>query len=72
MGLMDEVKKVVDNVKDSLSESAHKSEAEGERAKRDLAGDAMTPGEKAGSLFNEAKNDIQGETDAAKRDIRNA
>jgi hypothetical protein len=72
MGLKDEVKKVIDNVKDSLSESAHKTEADGERAKRDLAGDSMTPGEKAGSLLNEAKNNVQGDADAAKRDIRNA
>ena len=72
MGIKDEFNKVVDNVKDTMSEGAHKSEAEGEQAKRDVAGDSMSPSEKAGSMFNQAKNDVQGDTDAAKRDIRNS
>ena len=72
MGLKDEFKKVVDNVKDAVSEAGHRSEAEGEQAKRDVAGDTMTTGEKAGSMLNQAKNNVQAEADSTKRDIRNS
>ena len=72
MSLKDEFNKVVDNVKDTLHEGAHRSEADAERAKRDVAGDAMTPGEKAGSALNEAGHTVAAEFDATKRDVRNA
>ena len=71
MGLMDELGKVVDNVKDGLSEATHKSAADGEQAKRDIAGDALTPGEKLGSIANQAKESVLGNVDAAKQDVRN-
>lgn len=70
MGLKDEFNKVVDNVKDAASEASHRSAAEGEQAKRDVAGDAMTPGEKVGSAVNQAKNTVQADVDATKRDAR--
>ncbi len=72
MGLKDEFNKVVDDVKDAASEAGHKSTADGEQAKRDVAGDAMSPGEKAGSMFNQAKNSVQGDVDATQRDVRNS
>ncbi len=72
MGLKDEFNKVVDNVKDATSEAGHKSAAEGEQAKRDVAGDDMTTGEKAGSMFNQAKNSVQADADSSKQDIRNS
>ncbi len=72
MGLKDELNKVVDNVKDAASEAGHKSAAEGEQAKRDVAGDDMTAGEKAGSMFNQAKNSVQADADSTKQDIRNS
>jgi len=72
MGLKDEFKNVVDNVKDAVSEAGHRSEAEGEQTKRDVAGDTMTTGEKAGSMLNQAKNNVQAEADSTKRDIRNS
>lgn len=78
MGLKDELNKVVDkakdaaeNVKDAVSEATHRSAAEAEQKKRDVAGDQMTPGEQAGSMLNQAKNTVQGDVDATKRDIRN-
>jgi len=67
----DAVKKTADNVRDSLHEAGHRSSAEAERAKRDALGDEMTPGEKAGSALNEAKNRVQAEIDAGKQRIRN-
>lgn len=67
----DAIKKTADNVRDSLHEAVHRSAADGEHTKRDLAGDEMTPGEKAGSLLNEAKQRTQAEIDAAKQRLRN-
>ena len=72
MGLKDAFNKIVDNVKDTANEASHKSAAEGEQAKRDVAGDQMTVGENLGSMANQAKEELQGETSAAKRDTRNA
>jgi hypothetical protein len=78
MGIKDEVDKIVDkakdavaNVKDAASEASHRSAAEAEQTKRDVAGDQMTVGENVGSMFNQAKNSVQADTDAAKRDVRN-
>ena len=70
MSLKDGINKAIDNVKDSVSEAGHRSAAEGEQAKRDVAGDAMTPGEKIGSAANQAKETLQGDFDATKRDVR--
>ncbi|MBV8601308.1 MAG: hypothetical protein JO359_07065 [Candidatus Eremiobacteraeota bacterium] len=72
MSFENEIDKTVKNVRDGIDEAGHRSAAEGERAKRDLAGDAMTPGEKAGSAANELKNDVEAGVDRMKRDIRNA
>ena len=72
MGLKDEFNKVVDNIKDAVSEAGHHSEAAGEQAKRDVAGDTMTTSEKVGSVLNQAKNNVQAEADSTKRDIRNS
>lgn len=78
MGSKDEVDKVVDkakdavaNVKDAANEAAHRSAAEAEQTKRDVAGDQLTVGENASSMVNQAKNSVQANIDAAKRDVRN-
>ncbi len=70
MGLLDEVGKVVENVKDAISEAGHRSAAEAEQTKRDVAGDQMTTGEKIGSVVNQAKHSTQAEVDRAKQDLR--
>ncbi len=67
----DKAKGVVDDAKDSISEAGHRSSADAERAKRDVAGDDMTTGQKVGSFVNEKKNDVQADVDASKRDVRN-
>ena len=64
------IEKGIKNVKDAVTEAGHRSAAEGERIKRDLAGDAMTPSEKLGSAANEAKEDVLAEVDRAKRKVR--
>jgi hypothetical protein len=77
MGLQDTFNKVVDsaktgldNVRDAANEAGHRSAADAEQAKRDVAGDQMSVGEKAGSMLNQAKNSTQAEIDAAKLDAR--
>jgi hypothetical protein len=72
VGLKEEFTKVVDNVRDAVHEAGHRSAAEGEQAKRDLAGDEMTPGENLASMANQAKHTVAAEVDSAKVDIRNA
>lgn len=66
----DGIKTVAEDVKDKVNEAAHRSTAEAEQTRRDVAGDAMTPGEKAGSVANQAKNTVQAEIDAAKQEAR--
>ncbi|MBD5633160.1 MAG: hypothetical protein IAI49_01675 [Candidatus Eremiobacteraeota bacterium] len=72
MGLKDELVKGLDNVKDAFSEAGHRSAAEGEQAKRDVAGDQMTVGENVGSIANQAKNTIAADVDSAKQELRNS
>ncbi|GAC1659087.1 MAG: hypothetical protein NVS4B13_03110 [Candidatus Elarobacter sp.] len=68
---LDAAKKGVENVKDSVSELGHRTAAEGEQTKRDVAGDEMTLGEKAGSVIHQGTETIKGDLDAGKRDVRN-
>jgi len=70
MGLLDGIKKTVDNAADALSEAGHKTNAEAEHASREVAGDTMTPGEKLGSVANEGKEDLLAGVDRTKRDVR--
>jgi len=66
----DAVEDTLKNVRDTVNEGSHRGEAEAEEEKRRVAGDAMTPGEKADSLLNEGKNRVQAEWDKTKRDVR--
>ena len=71
MGLKEDLRKTVDNVKDAFNEAGHKANADAEQAKRDLAGDALTPGERVGSVANQAKEATLAGVDHAKQDLRN-
>ncbi len=64
------VKNAVGAVKDSVSEAVHKSTADAEHARREAAGDTMTPGQQVTSVVNEAKNNVQGDVDHAKVEAR--
>ena len=68
--ITEEVKRGVQDVRDSAAEAMHHSAAEAEHTRRDVAGDAMTPGEKIASGANEAKERIKEGADKAKRSIR--
>jgi hypothetical protein len=70
MGLKDDVANAVENTKDLLNEKRHDAAAGAEQAKRDIAGEELTPDEVAGSKLNQAKNEIQAGVDRAKREIR--
>ena len=64
------IKDTVESTKDGVSEAMHRSTAEAERARRELAGDEMTASEKLGSTANEAKNRVQAQVDKTKREFR--
>jgi hypothetical protein len=70
MSIKDDLKNTVGAIKDSFREATHKSTAESEHERRDLAGDTMTPGEKLGSMANEDKNNLQAGVDHAKAEAR--
>jgi hypothetical protein len=70
MSIKDKAVQIADDAKDALSEAAHRSAAAVEHAKRDVAGQTMSPVEKASSAINEAKNNVQANVDKAKRDLR--
>ncbi len=70
MGLKDALENAGKDIKDSVNEAGHRSAAEGEQAKRDVAGDQMTAGEKAGSMLNQATESVKGDISAGKREAR--
>ena len=70
MGLKDAFEKVGKDIRDTVNEAGHRSAADGEQAKRDIAGDDMTVGENAGSMFNQAKESIKADVSSAKREAR--
>ena len=72
MGLKETIVAAVDNITDKVNELGHNANAETENAKRDVAGDTMTPGEHLGSLANEGKERLLAGVDKAKVDARNA
>lgn len=69
--MANEVKKAVDNVKDTLKEGMHRGEAESEREKRAAFGEVMTPGEKTESVVHEVSEESKAGIDRLKRDVRN-
>ena len=70
MSIKDDLKNTFESIKDTLSESGHKSTAEAERTRREVAGDTLTPGEAIASVANEAKNEVQASVDHAKVEAR--
>ena len=67
----DKLKKVGDNIKDTVDEARHRSAVEAEREDRELNEGAMTPGEQLGSVGREAKHEVLADVDQTKRTIRN-
>jgi hypothetical protein len=58
------------NVKDAASEAAHRTSAQAEQTKRDVAGDTLTPGEHVESVATQIKEETLAQVDAAKQSIR--
>lgn len=70
--ITDQVKKGIQDVRDSAGEAMHHSAAEAEKTRRETAGDTMTPGQKVASGVDEAKQRIEEGADHAKRNIRDS
>ena len=70
MGLKKQIRKTVDNVKDTARETKHRAESGAERAKRESFGQDMTATQKVRSAGRQAKSDVQADWDKTKRDIR--
>jgi hypothetical protein len=66
----DEVKKAIDDIKDAGREVKHRTEAGLEHAKRDIAGDEMTTGEKIKSVVHEDVENTKADIDHATRAVR--
>ncbi len=70
MGIKEDLRKTIDNVKDAFSAAGHKANADAEQTERDLDGDTLTPQEKVRSVANQAKEETLAAIDRAKQDIR--
>jgi hypothetical protein len=70
--MADELNKMVKDVGDAVKEGIHRGKADAEHDTRTIAGDVMTPGEKAGSMAREVSEETKAEIDKAKRNIRDA
>ncbi len=70
--MANEVKKTIQDVGDAVKEGIHRGKADAEHDTRTIAGDVMTPSEKAGSVAREVSEDAKAEVDKAKRNIRDA
>ncbi|MBV8198523.1 MAG: hypothetical protein JO263_10335 [Candidatus Eremiobacteraeota bacterium] len=66
------IAKVAKDVRDMARETLHRSAADAERERRDLAGDTMTTGEKVKSAASEVQQRAQANVDRAKRKVRDA
>jgi hypothetical protein len=68
--LVEGTKDAARDVRDATTEAVHRSNAEAERANREVNGDQMTLGEKVASGGREAKERLAAETDKMKREVR--
>jgi hypothetical protein len=66
----DHLKAGAENVKDAVNEKLHRGAAEAERTRRDVAGDELSPSDRAASVANEVKSRAQAEIDALKQSAR--
>lgn len=68
--MANEIKKTLNDIGDAVKEGIHRGNASAEHDSRTIAGDAMTPGEKAGSVAREASEDMKAGVDKTKRNLR--
>lgn len=68
--MSDDLKKAEKDAKDRIHEAEHRTKAGIEHAKRDVAGDAMTTGEKVKSFLHEDAENTKAGVDKAKRKLR--
>lgn len=70
--MANEIKKTFQDIGDSIKEGVHRGNADAEHDTRTIAGDAMTPGEKAGSVVREVSENTKAEFDKTKRNLRDS
>ncbi len=70
--MANEIKKTIKDVGDAVKEGIHRGNADAEHDTRTVAGDVMTPGEKAGSIAREVSEEAKAEFDKTKRNVRDA
>jgi hypothetical protein len=58
------------DTKDGLDEAKNRTQAAGEKLKRDIAGDSMPLGDRIASNVKEAGHNLKADYDSAKRDVR--
>ena len=68
--MSDQTKKVIKDAKDAIHEAEHRTKANIEHAKRHIAGDEMTTGEKVKSYLHEDLENTKADADRAKRKLR--
>ncbi len=70
--MANDLKKAADDAKDAIHEVEHRTTAKIEHAKRDVAGDQMTTGEKVKSFVHEDVENTKADVDKAKRKVRDS
>ena len=70
--MANEVKRTINDVGDAIKEGIHRGKADAEHETRTIAGDAMTPEEKAGSVVREGTENVKAGIDRAKRNVRDS
>ena len=66
----DRVETLKNDTSDLLDEAKHRTQATGERVKRTVAGDHLTPGESIASHLKEAGHELKAGADKASRELR--
>jgi vacuolar-type H+-ATPase subunit E/Vma4 len=61
--------KTLTKIKDTVNEAVHKAAAQAERREREEVGESMTGTQKAKSVLNEAKHNVQAGVAAAKKNV---
>jgi hypothetical protein len=70
MNIAKKVRDTVDNARDSMKETMHRSTADAEQARREATGGTMTPGDEIASVANEVKNRVEAVGHKVRRELR--
>lgn len=68
--MANEIKRTIDDIGDAVKEGIHRGKADAEHDTRTVAGDVMTPQEKAESVVREGTENLKAGIDRTKRNVR--